>query len=81
VSEKGGFGLKSEGLLIAENEKAKFWIGVLTQIKNRGAEDILYGRADVSSWRITRNLSADAGSALHCPHDKEFDKVCFLQRP
>ena len=28
------------GLWIAENEGAKFWMGVLTEIKNRGVKDI-----------------------------------------
>jgi len=34
------------GLWIAENEGAKFWMGVLTQIKNRGVEDILIACMD-----------------------------------
>jgi len=28
-------------LWIGEHESAKFWLGVLTEIKNRGVEDIL----------------------------------------
>ena len=28
------------GLWIAENEGAKFWMGVLAEIKNRGVQDI-----------------------------------------
>ena len=34
------------GLWIAENEGAKFWMGVLTQIKNRGVEDMLIACID-----------------------------------
>jgi len=34
------------GLWIAENEGAKFWMGVLTQVKNRGVEDILIACMD-----------------------------------
>jgi transposase-like protein len=34
------------GLWIAENEGAKFWMGVLTQLKNRGVEDILIACMD-----------------------------------
>ena len=34
------------GLWIAESEGAKFWMGVLTQIKNRGVEDILIACMD-----------------------------------
>src|SRR5215469_1472016 len=34
------------GLWIAENEGAKFWMGVLTELKNRGLEDILIACMD-----------------------------------
>jgi transposase-like protein len=34
------------GLWIAENEGAKFWAGVLTELKNRGVEDILIACMD-----------------------------------
>ncbi|AEF80366.1 transposase, Mutator family [Leadbettera azotonutricia ZAS-9] len=34
------------GLWIAENEGAKFWMGVLNEIKNRGVEDILIACMD-----------------------------------
>jgi transposase-like protein len=34
------------GLWIAENEGAKFWMGVLTEIKNRGVQDILIACMD-----------------------------------
>jgi len=34
------------GLWIAENEGSKFWMGVLTQLKNRGLEDILIACMD-----------------------------------
>lgn len=34
------------GLWIAENEGAKFWLSVLTELKNRGLEDILIACVD-----------------------------------
>jgi transposase-like protein len=34
------------GLWIAENEGAKFWLGVLTELKNRGVQDILIACMD-----------------------------------
>jgi transposase-like protein len=34
------------GLWLAENEGAKFWMGVLTELKNRGLEDILIACTD-----------------------------------
>ena len=42
------FGGKKEilGLWIAETEGAKFWMGVLTELKNRGVRDILIACMD-----------------------------------
>ena len=34
------------GLWLAENEGAKFWLSVLTELKNRGVEDILIACID-----------------------------------
>jgi transposase-like protein len=34
------------GLWIAENEGAKFWMGVLNELKNRGVNDILIACMD-----------------------------------
>jgi len=34
------------GLWIAENEGAKFWMGILTELKNRGVQDILIACMD-----------------------------------
>lgn len=34
------------GLWITENEGAKFWLGILTELKNRGLEDILIACVD-----------------------------------
>ena len=34
------------GLWIAENEGAKFWMGVLSELKNRGVQDILIACMD-----------------------------------
>ena len=37
------------GLWFVENEGAKFWLNVLTELKNRGVEDILIVSAQLSS--------------------------------
>ncbi len=34
------------GMWIAENEGAKFWLNVLTELKNRGLQDILIACID-----------------------------------
>ncbi|KQN53400.1 hypothetical protein ASE99_24050 [Serratia sp. Leaf51] len=34
------------GMCLAENEGAKFWLSVLTELKNRGLQDILIACVD-----------------------------------
>lgn len=34
------------GLWISQNEGAKFWLGVMTELKNRGVQDILIAAVD-----------------------------------
>jgi len=34
------------GMWLSENEGAKFWFGVLTELQNRGVQDILIACAD-----------------------------------
>ena len=34
------------GLWLAENERAKFWLGILTELKNKGLNDILIACVD-----------------------------------
>jgi transposase-like protein len=38
--QKRAGGLKSEGLWIEQNEGAKFWLGIMNELKNRGVQDI-----------------------------------------
>ncbi|EHV75080.1 putative transposase [Escherichia coli DEC6E] len=35
-----------QGMWLAENEGAKFWLNVLTELKNRGLNDILIACVD-----------------------------------
>ena len=34
------------GMWLSQNEGAKFWLGILTELKNRGLEDILIACVD-----------------------------------
>jgi transposase-like protein len=34
------------GMWLSENEGAKFWLGVLTELQNRGVQDILIACVD-----------------------------------
>ena len=57
------------GLWLAESEGAKFWLQVLTDLNNRGLNDIFV--ACVDGWpafrRHSGGLSADESAALHRP--------------
>jgi transposase-like protein len=44
--KKGCFGARTKVRWIAETEGAKFWMGVLNELKNRGVEDILIACMD-----------------------------------
>lgn len=66
------------GLWLADTEGAKFWMSVLTDIKNRCKEDILIACMDgavsyvsFTSFCIakTRSIRRVADYALYCTHD------------
>ena len=71
-----GVGVNSErhkevlGLWIAENEGAKFWMGVLTELKNRGVQDILIACMDgLSSFpEAVRSIYPDTRIQLCIVH-------------
>jgi transposase-like protein len=53
------------GLWIAENEGAKFWMGVLNELKNRGVSDILIACMDLpAAGRRTDRLSRRSTSGV-----------------
>ena len=58
------------GLWLAESEGAKFWLQVLTDLKNRGLNDIFVACVDGLAGfpdAIRAGLSADQSAALHRP--------------
>ncbi len=42
------------GMWLAENEGAKFWLNVLTELKNRGLNDILIACVSINDIRLVR---------------------------
>lgn len=48
-------------MYIAENQDAKFWLSVLTELKNRRLQDILIGRSE----RLPGCISTDAYPAVY----------------
>lgn len=55
------------GLYLSESEGANFWLSVLSDLQNRGVEDILIacGRADRLPGGDKQYLSADRSSVVH----------------
>lgn len=60
------------GMWLAENEGAKFWLGVLTELKNRGLQDILIACVDGLKGfpeainRCTRRRIFSSASSIWC---------------
>ena len=62
------------GLWIAENEGAKFWLAVLTELKNRGLQDILVACIDGLSGfpdAIANHVPEGENPAVHRAHDAQ----------
>ena len=57
---------------IGENESAKYWLGVLNSLKNRGLKDILI---DWLERRRRDSFSSDRISALHCSSGQKYSQV------
>ncbi len=71
------------GLWLSENEGAKFWLNVLTELQNRGVKDILYSLhrwPEGLSRRNQYSASRDSGPALYYAYGTELDEVCALER-
>lgn len=62
------------GLWMSENEGAKFWLSVLTELKNRGVKDVFV--ACVDGLTVPRgqcySISENPGAAVYRPHDAQF---------
>ncbi|ROT47043.1 IS256 family transposase [Candidatus Cardinium hertigii] len=59
------------GLWISENEGSKFWLGNLTELKNRGLKDILIACSD--------NLSG-MSDAIHAVYPKTEHQLCIVHQ-
>ncbi len=69
------------GMWLSENEGAKFWLGVLTELQNRGVKDILIACVDGLKCFPGYQCCVPAGPdpAVHCPHGSQFHEVRALQ--
>lgn len=55
------------GMWLAENEGAKFWLSVLTELKNRGYPDCLRRRSEGLPKCDKQRVPTNAYSAVHHP--------------
>lgn len=62
------------GMWTSINEGAKFWLSVVTELKNRGVEDILIACVDglKSFPDAIAAVSPRSGSVMYCTHDTKF---------
>ena len=70
------------GMYISKSEGANFWLGVLTDLQNRGVQDILIACVDGLkgiSRCDCKCLSSNYGSTLHCTPDTQLGQVCGQQ--
>ena len=68
---------------ISENESAKYWLGVLNELKNRGVKDILVICADGLSGMkeaAAAAYPADRITALHCSSGEKYTEICWRKK-
>ncbi|MDP0590157.1 MAG: transposase [Candidatus Endonucleobacter bathymodioli] len=71
------------GMWLSANEGAKFWLGILTELKTRGLEDILIACVDgVKSFpeAIQTVYPKNPHSAVHCPYGTQQHEICAFAR-
>lgn len=72
------------GMWMTQNESAKFWLSILTELQNRGLKDIfiacydgLAGFADA----IEAVFPKTSVQRLHCSHGQKLAFLRLIQRP
>ena len=71
------------GLWTAPTEGAQFWLSVVTELKNRGVEDILMACVEGLKGfpeAIEAVLPGLRGADLHCSHGAQQLELCELER-
>lgn len=70
------------GMWVTNNEGSKFWLSVLTELKNRGLQDIFIACVDGLTGfpeAISISVSCDKSTAVHSTHDKKFSTFCAME--
>ena len=67
------------GLWAGQAEGAKFWLQVVTELKNRGVQDILIACVDGLKGLPQAIETASAGAAVHCALGAELPKLRLVE--
>ena len=70
------------GLWVAQSEGAKFWLGVVTELRNRGVRDIFIACVDGSERAARSNrdsLPQNGGTTLHSASGAAIAQLCGLE--
>ena len=71
------------GIWISEQEGAKFWLRVLTDLQSRGVKEIFIACVDGLKGfpeAIENAFPKAKSTALYCPYGSQFIEVCIEQR-
>ncbi len=72
------------GMWMSENEGAKFWLTVFTELQNRGMKDCFIACVDGFTGlpeAIETVFPREAGATVHGSSDAQLAQVCVLQTP
>ena len=72
------------GMWIAQNEGAKFWLSVFTELQNRGLKDIFVACMDGLTGlpeAVETRLTAHSRPTLYGAYGAELAQICVLQTP
>jgi len=68
---------------LSEKEGAKSWIGVMSELQNRGVKDILIACIDGLKGlpeAIQTSAPANSNAAMYCSHGTQLSKACAVER-
>lgn len=68
------------GIYIGENESSTFWLSVLTDLQNRGVQDILIACVDGLKG-FPETIASIFPSDLYRPSNSQLTEVCWLKAP
>jgi len=71
------------GMWLSETEGANFWLSILTELQNRGVQDIIIAAVDGLTGfpeAINTVYPQSPSAALYRPYGGKFAEICFFQR-